>query len=780
MNLAIGGVGGVYLLAEPGELVIELEKRDRNVRGIRTDLRAILLGPDRRVVEEVVIPDDGSSERGKQGPVQRARLATRVERKGVYVLNVTVSQDRYGDNIFWGFKTNCPRYLIETSRGHRDRAHEEPIVLGNPGRPGDVCFVPRKGEFDMEITGLPESTEPLKMFDRRGELIETFKAGADGKVLYTFAANVHREAVPWRLHLPSQQATIHIDGVTRWDSTDPYANLSLWTPELSSFFPLAEYRWALMPYSRTVYGEAGEQGEIVFEVHNNSPAEKTFDLSIEFPSTGWPVEISAAKVAVRRRRTQEVVLRYTVPPRGESRVCHLRVTPDADPQLSTYSTVTVVAATAPASRPIDIPLVLKPYEHENEQFGYLPDYPVESQVYFDMENRPWIRTGGDLVTLRSGRWTAIDLGKAVTSRAPEFEGGSFGAPSGKIVFDRDGDVYALASAGRQIALVHSRDGGKTFAAYPIPGREGESRSFDMEQFSGHNVLDGPPPIVRYTRTESDPNLFWRKLHDLELFCPRKIDGRIEIGDPALLSRKCIGLAVHSGIPSTVVSRGAKVHVVWGEATDPKEKVAGVPAYVASFDRATGEAGTPACVGYGPPANDIHNTPSITIDSRGYLHVLAGTHGQPFPYARSLVPNDAHSGWTEAVTLGDGLSQTYIGLVCGPDDTLYSAFRLWKRGEEPFPTSHYATLTMQRKPEGKPWEEPRVLIVPPFSEYSVYYHRLTVDRAGRLFLSYDYWSTFWFYRTDHRGSRRALMMSSDGGKTWKMAQTEDFVAGISER
>jgi len=28
----------------------------------------------------------------------------------------------------------------------------------------------------------------------------------------------------------------------------------------------------------------------------------------------------------------------------------------------------------------------------------------------------------------------------------------------------------------------------------------------------------------------------------------------------------------------------------------------------------------------------------------------------------------------------------------------------------------------------------VLIVPPFSEYSVYYHRLTIDRRGRLFLS----------------------------------------------
>ena len=44
-------------------------------------------------------------------------------------LNVTVSQDRYGEEMVWGFATNCRRYLIETARGHRDQRHEEPIVL---------------------------------------------------------------------------------------------------------------------------------------------------------------------------------------------------------------------------------------------------------------------------------------------------------------------------------------------------------------------------------------------------------------------------------------------------------------------------------------------------------------------------------------------------------------------------------------------------------------------------------------------------------------------------
>ena len=129
------------------------------------------------------------------------------------------------------------------------------------------------------------------------------------------------------------------------------------------------------------------------------------------------------------------------------------------------------------------------------------------------------------------------------------------------------------------------------------------------------------------------------------------------------------------------------------------------------------------------------------------------------------------GTTEPESIGN--RQTYIGLVCGPDDTLHLVFRMWRSGTEPFPHSSHATLAYQRKRPGKGWEEPRVLVVAPFSEYSIFYHRLSIDRAGRLFLSYDYWSTFWFYRTDHRGRRRALMMSPDGGDEWKLVASEDF-------
>jgi hypothetical protein len=645
-------------------------------------------------------------------------------------------------------------------------------VLAGSDRPIDVCFPPREGPLAMEITDLPAGCENLTVFDGNGKLLATLPV-ADGRASHSFAADVPRDAAVWRLHLPIAQATVHVDGLTRWDPTDRNQNLSLWTPEPASYFPLAAYRWLLTPYGRNVYGRPGEQGELRFRVHNNSGEKRTIRLELELPDGPWPVELSDASVALGPKEARDVTVRYTVPNEGATHACHVRATPAEDPGFSTYSTLKVHSGAAPAAEPLNLPLVLKPYEHENEQFGYLPGYPVDFQVYFDPANRPYALTDAGIATRRDGRWTSIDFADAVTRSDGSRDAGAWDIHSSKIAFDRQGDVYVLARSAGQDVLLHSTDGGRTFTAYPIPNPSGRRGALDIEQFSGHNVPDGPPAITRYTLTAADPRRIWRRIHDLELLLPEKTASGLSFGEPILISKLCIGLASHSGIPSSVVSGGGKVHVVWAEATEPDAKVPGVPTYVATYDRATRTLGKPALVAHGPPPNDVHNSPSITIDSRGYLDVLAGTHGLPFPYARSLAPNDAGSGWTEPVPVGEGLPQTYIGLVCGPDDTLHAVFRLWRFGAAPFESSEQGTLAYQRKRPGQPWEPPRVLVVPPFSEYSVYYHRLTIDRRGRLFVSYDYWSTYWFYRNDHPGARRAVLTSPDGGDTWKLAEDRDL-------
>jgi len=766
----IGGCGGVYFLAEPGELVVEVVKRDRNARNTTSELRAILVGPDRRVLAEEFIPDDGAAVGSGLGPPVTATLRAQVDRPGIYALNITVSQDRYGQNMIWGFRTNCPRYLIETARGHRDARHEEPIVLESPDRPGVVCFHPRQGEFSIELSRLPVDAGPVEVYAGDGELMGTLTPDADGNAAWTAPADEHRDAIPWELRFPAARATVNVDGLTRWGEAEPIYNACYWSPEPASWFPFIENRWLLTPYRRTVYGEPGTRGEIDLQVQNNALTEREFALSLEFPAGEWPVDISPARVTLDGRGRTPVTVRYTIPEGEGPHLCHVRVTPADTPEVTTYSTLIAMPGDAPATRLLDMPIELRPYEHENEQFGYLPDYPTEYQVYFSPDNEPFMRIGGDLATWRDGRWTRIDLQDAVTSRPDAFEGSPVGLTSTKIAFDRDGDLYLTAVCAGHNALLHSQDGGRTFTAYELPGSRG---GMDIEQFSGHNLPEGPPPLVRFRRTARDPNLRWRSLNDLELFVPRKVDGRLEIGEPILITRACIGLSAHSGIPSSVVSRGTKVHVAWGEATDPQVEVPGVPTYCVTFDRETGRLGEPTLIGYGPPANDVHNSPSITMDGDGYLHLLVGTHGRPFQYARSLQPNDAGGGWTEPVSAGEGLNMTYIGFVCGPDGTLHVVFRLWRSGE-PFPNSTHATLAYQRKRPGQPWEEPRVLVRAAFSEYSIFYHRLTIDRTGRLFISYDYWSTHWFYRNDHWGNRRAMIMSPDGGESWKLVETRDLV------
>ncbi|MHB8899827.1 MAG: hypothetical protein ACYC6Y_13860, partial [Thermoguttaceae bacterium] len=315
--LHIGGTGGVYFLAEPGELTIDLEKRDLNRSGKTADLRAVLVGPDRQVLQDITIPDDGQARGSGSGPVQTLRLTTQVKHKGVYGLNITVSNDRYGTEMVWGFRTNCPRYLIETARGHRDARREEPIVLADPDRARDVCFLPRHGEFSIEVSLPSKTSEAPAVYDDRGNLVKTLTV-SDGRATATIPADPKRADAPWRLHLPQGKAEIHIDGVTRWDDGDSYPNLPLWTPNPSSWFPLQPYRWLLAPYQRTAYGQAGTEQTIQFRLHNNADTKQTVRLEFQFPDQPWKAKLAAGEISLGAKKSQDLAVHYTVPDRPQS------------------------------------------------------------------------------------------------------------------------------------------------------------------------------------------------------------------------------------------------------------------------------------------------------------------------------------------------------------------------------------------------------------------------------------------------------------------------------
>ncbi len=154
--MLFGGCGGAYFVAAPPELIVDVYKGDLNLCSNRTELRAILFGPDRTVMAEKRVPDNGKGRGAGIGPLQHVRLSRTVKRPGVFGLNVTVSNDRYGRNKIWGIRTNCDKYLIETARGHRDRPHEEPIVAAGPEGAVSFCFWPRSREFSFKVTVSPK------------------------------------------------------------------------------------------------------------------------------------------------------------------------------------------------------------------------------------------------------------------------------------------------------------------------------------------------------------------------------------------------------------------------------------------------------------------------------------------------------------------------------------------------------------------------------------------------------------------------------------------------
>ena len=190
MDFLIGGAGGAYLLAEPGELTVDIVKRDRHVHDRNTDLRVVLAGPDRRVIHDETIPDDGGAVGSGMGDPGHIYLSTEVEHPGIYALNITISSDRYGEEIVWGFRTSCRKYVIETSRGHKDDRHEEPIEFCNPGKEIDVCWRPIGDAFDVEVMDYPPESGAPTVFDSEGNRVATLSIDAEGRGSQRFAADV--------------------------------------------------------------------------------------------------------------------------------------------------------------------------------------------------------------------------------------------------------------------------------------------------------------------------------------------------------------------------------------------------------------------------------------------------------------------------------------------------------------------------------------------------------------------------------------------------------------
>lgn len=774
---AVRGARTVHLRVEPGPLTITVLKRDLNIYENEDPLTVTLYDPLGNEVFAHTIPDDGNAGKGGRAQeYQRLEETVDCDLAGSYRLAIRGSSD-----VVWGVETSAESYVVEGE-----------MFFSDGTVPGSVFFPPPAGAFTITISALHDpGRQTVPLFSAAGERLGQFRLTNTGEEYTAEFPEGEREGL-WRMDFEALDVKLAVTGVT------------MWTAEEDAWFDAGKSKWMLMPYRLTRYMQPGESAELEFSLRNSTGAEDRLRLDatgddalrVEVIEPEMPVALNDGQRAPVRIR---VSLAEDAPPEGTELHVFLRASADGEPTAISSAGINIRVGESPVSRPLEMPIVLRPFEHENVQFGYDPQY-MRNEVYFGLDNRPWIRqrtesnygTTGVFTLTDDLEWVHRGFEDAIRQTYPEYSTsyGGGGFAGAKIAFDGQGGLYTtlrlVAGGARPAVLLFSPDEGRSWEVHELRGNVA-----DIEQFTGHNALDIPPPVLAYETTAPHPARFCA-YNDLWLYMPRREGDRLIVGEPIRVAEAVIGSCQHSGGPASCVTANGRTHIVWGEVSGTPEgenaDERGVPTYVATYDHATGEVGGKILLGYGPPVNDVHNVPAITIDSEGSLHMLIGAHGRSFKYARSLRPHDS-SAWTEAEPIlqtgsrtdeGETGRQTYISLVCDRDDTLHTAFRQWRTDEQYHGGSQFAALSIQHRPKGGEWSvEAEPLVVGAVPGYSIWYHKLTVDRLGALWLSYSYWTSDTSYQGQFpdRYHHRAVIVSRDGGETWKLAETADFVEGM---
>lgn len=454
--------------------------------------------------------------------------------------------------------------------------------------------------------------------------------------------------------------------------------------------------------------------------------------------------------------------------------------------------VSIAAAKAP--RDLVFPLRYEVGREPAESFGYEPAY-TQNVPSFDSRNRPYIRSRGVdtdatafIHTREDGRWIELDFIKAVRAVYPNYRRTIRGAGqlTERIAFDAQDRAYMflkiqLEDDRYRNLLMMSDDSCRTWQIAEI-NRGGE---WAMDYNTSPRPLEGPPFLIgSINRVARHPNR-WASYHRFHVALPELDEGKLKVPGTQHVHDELLSIGQHSGGSSFVATRDGKTHFFWIEPT--LENMPGTPTYAATYDHGTRTFGPKVLVAHAPPLNNSHNRPGVVMDSTGYLHLVTGSHhGQNFYHTRSLVPGDVHAGWTDPEPVwGSGWiatngeehgGQTYVSLVIDAADTLHLAFRLWREPDEHFPDAeYYAALAYQRKPRGGDWTKPRLLMVAERDLYSIYYQKLAIDRIGRLFLSFSHFNWRMDRAPEVRYQKRMVVLSDDGGDSWRLAASEDFDA-----
>jgi BNR repeat-containing family member len=445
----------------------------------------------------------------------------------------------------------------------------------------------------------------------------------------------------------------------------------------------------------------------------------------------------------------------------------------------------------------------KYYQGERELFGYKPKFKPGT-VSFDLENIPYVIGPGDKAIIqtvdKSGKWINLDFGKDIKRKFPHWNGfvqtNAFG--NTRITFDSNGDAYLYASTGRtnlgRALLLYSKDKCRNWQVYKLPyleyGRLEVNDTFNLEKY--------PPPILFYAIRN-------RPKGEMSMVIPRKnTDGTLSFSKPIIIAKDSMTCPPHSGDGNFCVSVKNNIHIIWTANKSINGK--GNTHYAATYNRKTEKLSKPVMIGTSNEYTnkvDGHCLPVITVDSKGYLHAILGTHHHPSKYTHSLKPNSVVE-WTEPKMFGiakkkkrEG-SYTYPSINCDKFDNIHTVSR-WAG------YSYYFTLAYnKRTPDGK-WHNQQLLVIPSGNMYGCWYHKVSIDHLGRLFVYYinyrnqlgskalTVYNKRWpqdkvnlkpvrsgAWDNKIKPHDPAILMSEDFGGRWFLATTPDFTSGIDKK
>jgi hypothetical protein len=474
------------------------------------------------------------------------------------------------------------------------------------------------------------------------------------------------------------------------------------------------------------------------------------------------------------------------------------------------STIPVVQPTVGSET---TPIWHQPYfQGERELFGYQPRF-IPSDVSFDLDNRPYLRVGkyanghdlysddnisiGVIQTMDdSGNWIELNTFlPAIKAKYSNWNGlySSGVSMDERVVFDSSGDAYMVVHTYRSNlgfnVLLYSKDKCRTWQVYPLSSTYFFTK---WEVPDGHNDTDKPPVLLVWPYGYTGGPIY--------MIVPKKTSSGNLILPVVMVTTDSTAypMPVQAGMGNSTVSKGDLIHVVYLRNTSITGYT-GTPQYVVTYDRSTGSVSSPVLLGVSDNTEpDIHDGPAITIDSQGYLHAVLGAHHQNFKYTKSLVPNSSTSGWTSPITIGrpqNGGGWSYVSLLCDKNDTLHIVGRYAGY-------AYYFGLWYIRKTADGAWEDLGPLVMPFREYYSNWYHRLSMDRQGRLFLNYMYYGdqydrgseytyeidaykTKWPWENPYlidseltswggiQGHDPCMIMSDDGGDSWRIALTSSL-------